>query len=105
VADVETCCVVDGLCDSPANLESPRACRARCFACGEAVCLRCSSRRRYHGYGRQRLCNNCQRDLDGNNHVVARRQFRLAGYRGSPPDYLLDPVDAGNQVRKSTGLA
>lgn len=53
------CCVCDHGCHSAANYQEKRALRARCFACGEAVCTNCSGRRKYPLHGIKRICNNC----------------------------------------------
>jgi hypothetical protein len=83
-----TCSVVDGLCVAAANFSN--SCRPvripSCFRCGEDVCRMCSTIRIYRpfgpkrprSYGRKRLCNNCQVELDGNDAVVMRRMNRIA---------------------------
>jgi hypothetical protein len=82
---IETCCVVDEFCESPANLEPPRIIRAVCYICGQSVCTKCSSRRKYRYIpGKIRMCNNCQIDYDGNDKVVMRRKYKLAGYPVKP---------------------
>jgi len=81
--EVERVCgVVDQFCTAPANLllASARPLRARCYACGGAVCVKCSSLRTYHDLGRVRLCNTCQVEYDGDDSVVMRRLSKLAGY-------------------------
>ena len=78
---IETCCVMDQFCTSPANLFPPVRAGGHCFACGQAVCTECSSIRSYYGYGRVRLCNNCQVDYDGDDHRVMARLCRKAGYK------------------------
>ena len=78
----EPCCVVDQFCDAPANLDErdrPKL-RAVCFACGQAVCTKCSSFRKYYTFGQVRLCNDCQVDYDGNDTKVMKRLHKLAGY-------------------------
>lgn len=75
----ESCCVADQFCDAPANVTPMVPARARCFHCGEAVCTKCSSKRLFGKYGRVRLCNNCQVEIDGNDEVVMRRLHRMAG--------------------------
>lgn len=79
-AEPGPCCVVDGGCLAPAN--SIQACwvRTECFACGENVCTNCSSIRQYHGFGRRRLCNNCQVDYDGDQAQVMLTMYHRAGY-------------------------
>ena len=72
----EACCVADCACDEPANLIGADA-RPQCFRCGENVCKNCSSRRKYLTYGVKRLCNNCQRDMDGHDKIVMRRLYKL----------------------------
>lgn len=76
----ESCCIVDQFCTAPANVERPNA-RGVCFACGRPVCSMCSTMRKYHDFGRVRLCNECQIDLDGNDGRVMRRLYHLAGYK------------------------
>lgn len=73
-----TCCVADKFCTAAANYENSNA-RAVCFACGDFVCTKCSSRRNYFNYGRVRLCNNCQELFDGNDKRVMARLAKLAG--------------------------
>lgn len=77
---METCCVVDQFCTSPANLEPPVAARAHCYLCDQAVCSKCSSIRLYPDWGRVRMCNNCQVEWDGNDKIVMRRLRKMAGY-------------------------
>lgn len=73
----ESCNVADQFCTARANLEGANT-KAMCFACGLPVCLNCSSIRVYWHYGRVRLCNNCQVDIDGNDNRVMARLRRLA---------------------------
>jgi hypothetical protein len=83
----ETCCVADQACLASAGLEPSIFPRSRCFACGQAVCVNCSSLRvyplaeqLYHLKGKRvRLCNDCQiMELDGDNDkVVMRRLTKL----------------------------
>jgi len=40
--EVETCCVVEIGCESPANVEELVALRTRCYVCGLKVCKNCS---------------------------------------------------------------
>lgn len=75
----ETCSVVNQFCDSPANLRPIVRVRAECFACGRPVCRQCSSLRKYLSYGRKRLCDDCQEEIDGNDHAVMRRLYAKAG--------------------------
>ena len=84
----QPCNVVDQFCTARPAFKCSVT-RATCFACGLAVCVECSTRRTYGRYGRVRLCNLCQIENDGNNHVVMRRTWRKAGYSGSPPSRLL----------------
>lgn len=51
-----------------------------CFCCGMPVCRNCSSKRNYLKYGKQRLCNDCQIEMDGNSRRVMYRTARKAGY-------------------------
>ena len=85
--NIGTCCVADQYCLAPANLEPPVFPKARCFACGQAVCRNCSSLRVYslaeqlfHLKGKKvRLCNDCQIMCldDGSDKIVMRRLHRL----------------------------
>ena len=77
---VETCVVADQFCTAPANLHPPIKPRGICFSCEGFVCSKCSSKRKYYNYGRVRLCNDCQVDYDGNEKIVMRRLYKLAGY-------------------------
>ena len=77
---INTCCVVDQFCTSPANLEHPIPAKGICFACGQNVCSKCSSKRKYYSYGKVRLCNDCQIQYDGNDKIVMKRLYRMAGY-------------------------
>jgi hypothetical protein len=76
------CCVADQFCLAAANFaNSVRPQRiAECFVCGEPVCTKCSTRRKYGRYGRVRICNNCQIEvLDGkSDKVVMRRLIKMA---------------------------
>lgn len=78
--EIETCCVVDQFCDSPANLDEPIRAKYICYSCGQPVCGKCSTKRKYYKYGKQRLCNDCQIEYDGNDKIVLRRIYKLAGY-------------------------
>jgi len=78
---IETCCVVDQFCTSPANDEDLHPARGKCFSCGQPVCSECSSKRKYHDYGKVRLCNNCQVEYDGNDKMVMKRLYRKAGIK------------------------
>lgn len=84
-----SCCVVNQHCAAPANLEGVKTPKSNCFACGEPVCVECSSRRKYMKYGRVRLCDNCQESLDGNNRNVMQRIWNRSGYSGRVPDYYV----------------
>ena len=77
---MNTCCVADQFCTSPANLVPQVTVRGICFSCGQFVCSKCSSKRKYYGYGKVRLCNNCQIEYDGNDKIVLRRLMKMAGY-------------------------
>lgn len=77
---MDICCVVDQFCTSPALLYPPVPARGICFSCGDAVCGKCSTKRKYYNYGKVRLCNNCQVNYDGNDKVVMRRMYKMAGY-------------------------
>lgn len=46
-------------CESPANSEF-KSIRTRCFACGQPACKNCSRVKRYLGFGRRRICRDCQ---------------------------------------------
>ena len=78
----DTCCVADQFCEAPANYEDSRA-YAKCFVCGEAVCTKCSTKRKYLQYGKKRICNNCQIEYLDNrsDKIVMRRLYKLAGYK------------------------
>jgi len=54
------CCVVNGDCESPANLKPLHYIYTKCFSCGEYVCKKCSSKIRYYNYGIKRICLSCQ---------------------------------------------
>jgi len=74
------CCVVDQFCLAPANVTPPIHAKGICFACGQSVCRNCSSLRKYYNFGNVRLCNNCQIDYDGNDRIVIKRIYKMAGY-------------------------
>lgn len=80
---METCSVVDQFCTSPANIEPLIPARGRCFRCGEAVCSKCSSKRKYLTFGKVRLCNYCQEAIDGNDKRIMARLYKMAGYNSS----------------------
>lgn len=75
--EIETCCVADQCCIAPANVEPTKAAKGICFCCGQAVCSKCSSLRKYYGFGKVRLCNNCQIMNDGNDKIVMRRLTKM----------------------------
>ena len=56
----EPCCVVDGNCEAPANLEEAITPRTRCYPCGQKVCKNCSYVL-YDNFSKRkvRACNNC----------------------------------------------
>lgn len=75
------CSVGGQFCSS--NYDGARSLRATCFLCGDYVCKKCSSMRKYLYYGVVRLCNGCQIEKDendGNKDVVMRRLRKMAGY-------------------------
>lgn len=88
--ECDTCCVVDQHCDRSANWDCgynaapdggpPCKPLPVCYPCGQPVCRKCSSIRKYLRYGMVRMCNNCQIEYDGNSHRVMHRIARLAGY-------------------------
>jgi hypothetical protein len=59
---VDTCCVVERGCLSPANVFPQIRVRTACFACGQPVCTNadCSTRIRWYTFGVKRICTNCQ---------------------------------------------
>ena len=59
-----SCHVVNRGCKAPPALAWSRT-RAKCYACGESVCVgpECSRRVRYYRYGRRRLCAGCVAEL------------------------------------------
>jgi hypothetical protein len=72
----DTCHVCDQFCEG-----SIKPVRSKCFACGLAVCVGCSTRRKWPRHGVRRICNHCQIDHDGDDKVVMRRLYKLvAGY-------------------------
>ena len=75
---IETCCVADQFCIAPANVTLLRPARGKCFSCGQAVCSKCSSIRKYYHYGKVRLCNDCQIVYDTNDKIVMKRLHRMA---------------------------
>src|SRR5574337_130784 len=76
---MDTCCVADQFCTSPANLEPNVPARGTCYRCGEAVCRECSTRIPYPNNIKVRVCNNCQREL-GREDWVLLRIYHKAGY-------------------------
>lgn len=62
--------------------EDPKA-RAlpECFSCGQPVCRFCSVVRQYRGWGRRRVCDDCEDQLEGNNRKSLRRRYHDAGYK------------------------
>lgn len=82
--DKDPCHVADQFCIAPANQEGAFA-RNVCYHCGEPVCSKCSSKRKYQKFKSVRLCNDCQCELDDpvkrtNSFFVTRRMHRMAGY-------------------------
>lgn len=76
--NMDSCCVVDQFCEAPANVTPKKYAHGICFACGQSVCSKCSSLRKYYNYGKVRLCNNCQIEYDGNDKIVMNRLYKLA---------------------------
>ena len=81
------CTVADQFCDQPANLEHAYT-RGTCVECGLPVCTKCSIRR-----ADGRHCHECL-VTDGRGRLVANHLWRLAGYAGRPPAYLLAALGA-----------
>lgn len=79
-----SCAVVEGIyCLAPANTgrADDAKTRARCFSCGEAVCINCSLRIRYYDYGVRRICHNCIRERFGEyDPRIYVHLWTLAGY-------------------------
>lgn len=75
-----TCCVADQFCVAAANFEEGPARIGQCFKCGQDVCSSCSTRRKYDRHGVKRLCNECQIEEDGDDKVVMKRLYKMAGY-------------------------
>lgn len=78
----EACHVADQFCTAAANF-TWAFCRGVCYRCGLPVCAKCSTRRKYLHYGRMRICNDCQTEIDGNDNRVLARIYRMAGYKTS----------------------
>lgn len=69
-------------CTHPANLIGVTNPRPRCFECGNAVCVPCSSIVSVRG-ARRRVCDNCLGGhADGEAKVLLRRHHQ-AGYDGT----------------------
>jgi len=76
--DFDSCTVVNQGCRAPAGFDYYQPV-GTCGHCGEPVCTSCSSRRVHLGK-RQRICDNCQTQLDGHDDYVRLRAYRRAGY-------------------------
>ncbi len=63
VEDRDTCNTVETGCLAPPAIAESHT-KARCFRCGDSVCVNCSKRRSYLRYGVQRLCGRCIAELD-----------------------------------------
>lgn len=76
---VDTCCVVNQHCKSPANIVPLVAARATCYVCGEAVCTAkgCSILTDYLTYGRKRVCFNCLSDRKDDTQALQRAWGRI----------------------------
>jgi hypothetical protein len=83
------CDVVNQFCEAPPALAWSYT-RATCFACGLPVCKACSSRRKYYSYGVKRICDRCQEERFGADHVRV-RAYHKAGYK----NVTLSDVRAG----------
>jgi hypothetical protein len=80
--------VVDQLCTRPANLwgvDSMPVLRTTCVRCGQSVCRKCSSLRTYDKLRSQRLCNDCQTEVDGNDDAVMARLRAMVEPRDRTP--------------------
>ena len=77
---MSACCVSDQFCIAPANSKPLKHAKGICFSCGQPVCSKCSSIRKYYTYGKVRLCNDCQVSYDGNDNAVMNRMRKMAGY-------------------------
>jgi len=76
---IPTCCVADQFCTAPANVSFFVIAKGICFACGQNVCSKCSSKRKYYDYGTVRLCNDCQVNYDESDKTVMKRLIKLCG--------------------------
>ena len=74
---IETCCVADQCCIAVANFYPLVAAKGECFCCGQKVCSKCSSIRKYLHYGKVRLCNDCQVQYDGDEKLVMKRLYKM----------------------------
>jgi len=55
--------------------------KARCYACGEAVCTNCSTVRIYYDHKPHRICARCEEErFEDGEAWVLRRQYHKAGY-------------------------
>lgn len=71
--ELRFCKMANGGCRAPAGYgisgvgtcDGDKGTQGTCYSCGEPVCgnPNCSSRVKYHNYGRQRLCGDCLDDL------------------------------------------
>lgn len=86
--------VTSDQCTHPANLIGVTTPRPRCYECGQAVCLPCSSLRTVRGR-RARICDNCLSRHDDGEALVLLRRFHQAGY----PTTTLD--DCRRQVARA----
>jgi len=74
------CAVVEQFClDSDEKTANQRI--PECFRCGNRVCKRCSTKRKYMHYGVKRLCFNCTGELDGHDDLRNFRMYIHAGYK------------------------
>jgi hypothetical protein len=74
------CSVVDAFCLAIPAMDGTT--RARCFACGDKVCVNCSLVLPWLKFGRKRICHNCllNHRIPNADQLIHAQSLRLAGY-------------------------
>jgi len=79
--ELDGCAIVTSRrCQDPDPEDQKAKALPECFSCGQPVCRFCSVVRQYQGFGRRRICDTCEDDLEGNDRKSLARRHREASY-------------------------
>ena len=79
--ELDNCSVVTSrFCKDPDPEDPEVRALPECYACGQPACRFCSVVRQYRGFGRRRICDTCEDELEGNDKKSLARRHHEAGY-------------------------